>query len=265
MKEHKYKSNKIENRYSTNKNRVDSTIKIEAKHCEMMLLNSLPEHSIIERFYKMTLDPQYLERYKYLLDIADKKGVDIEYKKVEVPLALWGKTKNDANQEKELVQFLEVNKPQTIVFLDGITDPHNAGACLRSIYCSGISTVIIPRNNTAPMNSTVVKTSGGTMPFINIFTINNFKRALSQAKSLSYWLYGADVGEDSVSLFDIEFNTPTALIMGSEGNGIKKQIKDSCDVLVKIPQVSHNIIDSLNVSVATGIIAMEIYKQNTMK
>lgn len=156
--------------------------------------------------------------------------------------------------------FLEklAAEPKSIVMiLDGVQDPRNFGAIIRSAEIFGVSGIIIPERNSVKINETVVKTSTGAIEHVDIVKVKNISEAIEQLKKLEFWVYGAD-GAGTKYYHEEKYPKKTAIVMGSEGFGIRKKVKENCDILVKIPM--HGKINSLNVSVAGGILLAEVSK-----
>ncbi len=147
-----------------------------------------------------------------------------------------------------------VNKPNAIILvLDGITDPQNLGAIIRAADCFAVDAIIIPKDNSAPSNNPIVaKTSCGAIHNIPVLTVNNLVRAIDKLKDAEFWVAGTTLHEKSINLFDFKHKQRLVWVMGSEGSGIRRLIAENCDYLVNIPM--HGKTQSLNVSVATGII-----------
>ncbi len=143
-----------------------------------------------------------------------------------------------------------------IVILDSITDPHNVGSIVRSADQFGIDGIIIPENKTAGGFEIIAKTSAGASAWVPIMTVSNLVRIVEKLKKDGFWIFGADAGGTSVSF--INFPKKTALVMGSEGAGISRLLKNKCDEIISIP--TQGRLDSLNVSVAAGILFYEIRK-----
>lgn len=140
-----------------------------------------------------------------------------------------------------------------VLILDGITDPHNLGAILRSADQFGADLVMIPERRAVQANETVVKVSSGAAQYVPISVVTNLTREIKVLKDNGFWIYGADMaGEESYS---ISFPRRTAIVMGSEGNGMSQLVRKNCDHIISIPMQGH--IDSLNVSVAAGILLYE--------
>jgi 23S rRNA (guanosine2251-2'-O)-methyltransferase len=145
-----------------------------------------------------------------------------------------------------------------ILILDSIQDTHNVGAILRSADCSGADGVIITKHNSAPINETVVKTSAGASEHVKISQINNLAQAIDELKQNGFWIVGSYL-EGAKDYTTVDYKIPVALIVGNEEKGIRKLTADKCDHLVRIPMKGK--IQSLNVSVATGILLFEILRQ----
>ena len=146
---------------------------------------------------------------------------------------------------------------QLILILDGITDPHNLGAILRSADQFSVDLVILPGHRSASINATVAKVSVGAHAWVPTLQVSNAARALEQLKDEGFWIYGADMGGDTAARTDLTGRT--CLVMGSEGKGISRLLKEKCDTMVSIPMSGH--VDSLNVSVAAGILMYEVVRQ----
>ena len=149
-----------------------------------------------------------------------------------------------------------------ILILDEIQDPHNVGAILRSAECSGVSGVILTKHNSATITSTVTKTSAGATEHLKICQVNNLSQAIDELKENGFWIVGSSL-ENAKNYTEVDYKIPIALIVGNEERGIRKLTANKCDFLVKIPMSGK--IQSLNVSVATGILLFEILRQRTYK
>lgn len=153
-------------------------------------------------------------------------------------------------------------KQLLLLVLDGITDPHNLGACMRTAEAAGVHAVVIPRDNSAGMNSTVRKVAAGAADLLPLVVVTNLARSLRQLQELGVWIIGT-AGEATASLYAAHFKTPMALVMGAEGSGMRRLTKEHCDELIAIPMQGKT--SSLNVSVATGVCLFEILRQNGTK
>lgn len=160
----------------------------------------------------------------------------------------------------EMGEFLEKiarDEKSIVLILDGIQDPRNFGAIIRSAEIFGVKGIIIPERNSVKINETVIKTSTGAIEYVDIVKVTNISDAIEKLKKLDFWIYGAE-GSGDKYYHEEKFPNKTALVLGSEGEGIRKKVKENCDILIKIPM--HGKINSLNVSVAGGIILSEIAK-----
>lgn len=144
-----------------------------------------------------------------------------------------------------------------ILVLDGIQDPRNFGAIIRSAETFGVSGIVIPERRSVKINETVIKTSTGAIEHVPIVRVTNLSRAIEALKKLDYWIYGAEASGDKF-YHEEKYPNKSVLVLGSEGFGIKQKVKEQCDILVKIPLKGK--INSLNVSVAGGILLAEMSK-----
>lgn len=167
---------------------------------------------------------------------------------------------NDYDYYLEFNAFLEkvaLEEKSLILALDGIQDPRNFGALIRSAESFGVSGIIIPERRSVKINETVIKTSTGAIEHVPIIKVTNLNRALESLKKIGCWVYGAEA--DGNKFYNEEkYPNKSVLVLGSEGFGIKQKVKEQCDILVKIPLKGK--INSLNVSVAGGILLAEMSK-----
>lgn len=165
-------------------------------------------------------------------------------------------------KEKDIPGLIEAHASPLILVLDSVQDPHNLGACLRSADAAGVTCVIAPRDGAASLTPTVRKIACGaaeTMPFI---AVTNLVRTLELLKEARVWCYGfAEEGQSS--LYTTSFPKSVALVMGAEGQGLRRLVRDACDELVSIPMAG--TVSSLNVSVATGVALFEVVRQRGIK
>lgn len=146
-----------------------------------------------------------------------------------------------------------------ILVLDGLEDPRNLGACLRSAAAAGVTAVIISKNKSAPITATTHKTAAGAIAHLDIYQVSNMARALEIIKAAGVWVYGTDCDTGSTSIYQQSLAGSTALVMGNEGTGLRHLVKQKCDHLVHIPMSAG--WDSLNVAVATGVVLFEAVRQ----
>ncbi len=161
--------------------------------------------------------------------------------------------------EPQLESFLE-NLPALplLLVLDGVQDPHNLGACLRSADAAGAHGVIVPREHTAPLSAVARRAASGAAESIPVFQVVNLARCLRQLKDAGLWLVGATHDAD-IDIYHADLKGPTALVLGGEGKGLRRLTREHCDVLARIPMAGS--VSSLNVSVAAGICLFEAVRQ----
>jgi len=159
----------------------------------------------------------------------------------------------------KLTEFLkgQSSDQSLVLVLDGITDPQNLGAILRSADQFGVDLVILPSRRSVKVNSTVLKTSAGAGIYVNVCEVTNIVRSLEALKEKGFWIYGA--GMDGEPVWNSSVTGRTVLVLGAEGRGISRLVGEKCDTFVRIPTMGH--IDSLNVSVAAGILLYEYRRQ----
>lgn len=161
--------------------------------------------------------------------------------------------------DQDLDGFLaHLNQPALILILDGVTDPHNLGACLRTAEAAGVQAIILPKDKSVGITPVVRKVACGAAETLPVFIVTNLARALRSLKDAGVWLYGA-AGEAKHSLYELDFTGPTALVLGAEGGGLRRLTREHCDGLAYIPMAG--AVESLNVSVATGVLLFEVVRQ----
>lgn len=146
------------------------------------------------------------------------------------------------------------------LLLDGITDPHNFGAILRSAEVAGCLGVIVAKDRSCPVSSVVEKTAAGALSHLSLCQVTNLSRAIDELKSAGIWCYGLAGDEETQDLFSADLKGNLALVIGSEGKGLRPNIRKHCDGLLSIPMLGQ--VDSLNASVATGVALFEVVRQN---
>ena len=171
------------------------------------------------------------------------------------------KTTAGGRREQELEPFLaHLGAPPFILVLDGVQDPHNLGACLRTADAAGVHAVIVPRDRAAGITPTVRKVASGAAETVPVFTVTNLARTLRVLKQAGVWLYGASDDADS-DLYGMDLTGPVALVLGGEGKGLRRLTRELCDALVAIPMAGR--VESLNVSVAAGVLLFEARRQRS--
>ena len=162
------------------------------------------------------------------------------------------------DQKSLIKSIINFDQNPLILILDSIQDPRNLGACLRSANAAGISHVVINKNGSAPINSLVHRTSAGAINSLQIYHVTNLSRTIKEIQKRDIWVVGLD-GNTQNSLYNSNLSGPMAIVVGSEGKGIRNLIKKTCDQIVSIPMFGN--VESLNVSVATAITLFEIKRQ----
>ena len=155
----------------------------------------------------------------------------------------------------ELIRRAQKVEVPILVLLDGINDPHNFGAIMRSADIFNASGIIISKHNQVPLNATVAKTSAGAINFVPVSVVNNLNQAIEKLKENGFWVVSTS-GDASINYQDLKYDFPVALVIGNEGDGVSKLVLKNSDYIVKIPQQGH--INSLNASVAAGILLARI-------
>lgn len=233
-------------------------------HTITSLLTNYPERLI--RLY--CLDDKHEKNRENIIQQAKKNNIPIEW---QTRAALDRMTEGENHQgvaalcdktrsytEQDIVGLLDTARPPLVLILDGIQDPHNLGACFRSADAASVNFIIAPKNNAVGLTPTVSKVATGAVEFIPFVQVTNLIRAMEILKEAGVWIYGAD-GEATQSLYESNFTSATALVMGAEGAGLRRLTREHCDVLLQIPM--HGRVASLNVSVATGIFLYEVVRQ----
>jgi 23S rRNA (guanosine2251-2'-O)-methyltransferase len=143
---------------------------------------------------------------------------------------------------------------ELLVVLDGVEDPHNFGAIIRTAHAVGANAVVVPERRAAPLTETVDRAAAGALEYLPVARVTNIAQALDRLKENGFWIYGLD--ERGTELYDhVPYNSPTAIVLGGEGKGLHQNVGKHCDALVRIPMAG--AVSSLNVSVATGVVLFE--------
>ena len=168
------------------------------------------------------------------------------------PLAPW--------HEDELVAAIATAKDPLVLVLDGVQDPHNLGACLRTADACGALAVVVPKDRAASINATVRKVAAGAAETLPLATVTNLARTLKLLKEAGQWIVGADMQGEQLA-WTADLTGSRALVMGGEGDGLRELTRKSCDYLVRLPQAGS--VESLNVSVACGMLLYESLRQRS--
>jgi 23S rRNA (guanosine2251-2'-O)-methyltransferase len=166
--------------------------------------------------------------------------------------------------ENDLQGLVEAAEGKALVLvLDGVQDPHNLGACLRSAAAAGVTAVIFPKDKAVQINATVRKTSAGAADSIPVIPATNLARTMRDLQQMGVWIYGL-AGEADASFWSVDLRGNVALVLGGESDGLRRLTRENCDQLVKIPMPGGGDVESLNVSVATGVTLFEAVRQRVM-
>lgn len=166
---------------------------------------------------------------------------------------------SDMPLAQNLAELLDgIQGPALLLVLDGVTDPHNLGACLRVADGAGAHAVIAPRDRAVGLNATAAKVASGAADTVPYITVTNLARALRELKDAGVWIVGT-AGDAPQSLYDTKLDGPVALIVGAEGEGMRRLTRDTCDEVMHIPMAG--TVESLNVSVASGVCLFEAVRQ----
>ena len=206
----------------------------------------------VDDLLALGIEPEKVDRKRLdrLADNNNHQGIVIE---VEMPGEL---------SESDLKTAVE-NLSETALFLvlDNVQDPHNLGACLRTADATGIHGVIITKDNATGITPTVCKVASGAAETVPVYQVTNLSRTLRWLKGEGLWIMGA-AGETAQSIYKTDFTIPMALVVGTEGKGLRRLTKEQCDVLVSVPMLGQ--VESLNLSVATGVLLYEAVRQRSL-
>ena len=206
----------------------------------------------IDNLLDLGIEPEKVDRKKLdrLAENNNHQGIVIE---VEMPSEL---------TESDLKTAVE-NLTTTALFLvlDNVQDPHNLGACLRTADATGVHGVIITKDNATGITPTVCKVASGAAETVPVYQVTNLARTLRWLKGEGLWIMGA-AGETAQTIYSTDFSVPMALVVGTEGKGLRRLTKEQCDVLVSVPM--HGKVESLNLSVATGVLLYEAVRQRLL-
>jgi len=158
----------------------------------------------------------------------------------------------------KMIEKVEKKEDALILMLDGIEDPHNFGAILRTCDAIGVDAIIVGKHGNAPLSETVVKVSTGAIEYLSIVEVTNLNNTINDLKQRGFWIVGAEA-DNAQDYRELKYDMKTVLVVGSEGFGISKLVLKNCDYKIKLPMVGH--VNSLNVSVATAILLYNIHAQ----
>jgi 23S rRNA (guanosine2251-2'-O)-methyltransferase len=238
-------------------------------------MNIYGKNAISEALNSVTINKLYVDKSlpfdKYnqkIIDEAKRKNVKIYFESKNVLTQKCGSTKHQgfvaevtefvySKTEDILTNAENKNEPPFILILDGITDPQNLGAIIRSAECFGVHGIIIQKDRACAINETVYKTSAGAINNMLIARVVNLNREIEYLKKKNVWIYGVELGGENI--FKTKLDGSLALVIGSEGKGLRQLVKENCDFVITIPM--KGAINSLNASVATGVALYEVIRQ----
>ena len=217
------------------------------------------------KIFKAYVLNNFFEKERFIIDKLKERKVNIEIvdKNTLDKLGLHQGIALDVEDYKiySLDEVLNGDL-QYFLILDGIVDPHNLGAIMRSADATMLDGIIIPKNRSVSINSTVAKVSCGGIEYVKIIEVNNINRCIDELKKKGFWIYGTDMNDD-LDYTSIDISTSVAVVIGNEGEGMSRLVKEKCDYIVSIPMVGH--VESLNASVSASIIIYEILRKKLKK
>jgi 23S rRNA (guanosine2251-2'-O)-methyltransferase len=234
-------------------------------HSVRMLLERQPQ-----RISRLSVQKERDDaRMREVLQLAQQLGIAIEWRSLPELTALAGSERHqgvlahvhatDALGEGALDALLDAaSSAPLLLVLDGVQDPHNLGACLRTAEAAGVTAVIVPRDRAAGLSPTVRKVACGAAEIVPLIQVVNLARTLKWLRQRQVWIVGTD-DQASQTLYEADLKGPLALVLGAEDAGLRRLTRESCDLLVSIPM--QGVVESLNVSVATGITLFEAVRQ----
>ena len=222
------------------KNVFNEVVNSNQKIKKVILSNNFKDEKIIDYINKNNIKIEYIDK-----NIMDKKySGNNQGIVIEIPDYKYYKIEDAYNSN-------------FVVILDHLEDPHNFGAIIRTCEAAGVEYIIIPKNRSVQINSTVMKVSAGALNNVKIIEVNNLSSAVEKLKDNGYWIYATDMdGEDYTK---VNYDSKTALVIGAEGTGISRLISEKSDFIISIPMTGK--INSLNASVAAGIVIYEVVRQ----
>ncbi|ASN84268.1 MULTISPECIES: 23S rRNA (guanosine(2251)-2'-O)-methyltransferase RlmB [Pectobacterium] len=199
-----------------------------------------------------------LEAQGIVIQVANRQWLDKQAEDA-VHQGIVAKVKEGRKyQENDLPAMLDNLETPFLLILDGVTDPHNLGACLRNADGAGVHAVIVPRDRSAQLNATVKKVACGAAETVPVISVTNLARTMRLLQERNIWIVGT-AGEADHTLYQSKLTGPLALVMGAEGEGMRRLTREHCDELISIPMAGS--VSSLNVSVATGVCLFEAVRQ----
>ena len=225
------------------RNVVNEILNSKTKVYKVFLDNNFNDQQILNKINKLGLKKFHVDKNKIdkMCSNSANQGIALDIEEFNY-LTIDSIVKDD--------------KSNFLVMLDSLEDPHNFGAIIRTCECAGVDYIIIPKNRSVSVNSTVYKTSSGALNNVKIVEVVNLSNTIRKLQDLGYWVYGAEA--NGVDYRSIKYDGKTCLVIGSEGHGLKQIVANSCDQIISLPMKGK--INSLNASVAGGILIYEMMK-----
>lgn len=232
---------------------VTALLKHHANHVQLLC--------VLEGRNDQRIEPLIERAHKLGIPVSERRRAELDELVSGVHQGIAARCQNLRLERTEgfLDELLaHLDHPPFLLVLDGVTDPHNLGACLRSAEAAGVDAVIVPKDKSALMTATVRKVACGAAEIVPFIAVTNLARTLKALQEQRVWILGA-AGEASQSLYEADLRGPLALVMGSEGTGMRRLTREHCDGLFSIPMAGE--VSSLNVSVSAGICLFEAVRQ----
>lgn len=225
------------------------------------VLEALKGDKAVLKVYLLQKDPTFI-------DLARKRRIDVEIVDKSFFFQTVGKNVHQGvialleefkyYELSTLLKSVPDGKQPLFVVLDGVQDPHNLGAILRTCDAIGVDGIILPKNRSVQLNATVAKVSTGAISHVKVAKVTNITRTLEDLKKAGFWAVACDLDQSARDYREVDYNMPLALVMGGEGEGISRLVSKTCDMKVILPMVGH--VTSLNVSVATAVLLYQVYQ-----
>lgn len=219
---------------------------------EILRKNKKVEKIVLQEGFDDKEINSLIEKGNFRVEIKSKRDIDHLAEGVHQGIILY----IPDYKYKTLNEVLE-NEPQFVVLLDHLEDPHNLGAIIRTCEAAGVDAIIMPKDRQVMINSTVMKTSVGTLDNMNIVAVTNLVQAMDELKKSGFWIVGTAL-ENSVDYREIDYSGKVGLVIGNEGSGMSRLVTKECDFIAKIPM--YGTTNSLNASVAAGIMIYEVVR-----
>lgn len=225
------------------RNVVNEILNSDYKIYKVFLDNNYKDEEILSKINKLGLKKFHIDKNKLdkMCGSSTNQGIALDIEEFRY------------HDFKELENDKNAN---FVLMLDSLEDPHNFGAIIRTCECAGVDYIIIPSRRSVSVNSTVYKTSSGALSNVKIIEVNNLNNTIKKLKELDFWVYGAEAGGKNYQ--EVNYSGKTCLVIGSEGHGLKQMVNNLCDEIISLPMKGK--INSLNASVAAGILIYEIIK-----